>query len=260
MNIAGVFAQVANKMRADMEAARSALSHAGLKGGAFEEAFRQFLRDYLPDNLDVSTGQLVDSCGRMTRQLDVIISDRAKTPILYQSSQTRVIPIECVYAVIEVKAHLDTPELDNTLANMDSVRALEKLAFEPEYPLIRTIDLYGQSAQIWPVMYFLFAFEGIDLQTIANNLAARQMSRPLNRRIDTICVLDQGVICNCPPDQSIYVCVPTAGSLLAPVRTKKALLLFYTLLSVPLSRVWMPIFQFGKYLGQMTFGVNEVDG
>jgi len=191
MNISGVFAQVANKMRADMEAARSALSHAGLKGSAFEEAFRQFLRDYLPDNLDVSTGQL-DSCGRMTRQLDVVISDRAKTPILYQSSQTRVIPIECVYAVIEVKAHLDTPELDNTLANMDSVRTLEKLAFEPEYPLIRTIDLYGQSTQIWPVMYFLFAFEGIDIQTIANNLAARRMSRPLNRRIDTICVLDQG--------------------------------------------------------------------
>ena len=141
---------------------------------------------------------------------------------------------------------------------MDSVRALEKLAFAPEYPLIRTIDLYGQSAQIWPVMYFAFAFEAIDLQTIANNLAARQISRPLDRRIDMICVLDQGVICNCPPDQSMYVCVPTPGSLLATVRTKKALLLFYTLLSVPLSRVWMPVFQFAKYLGQMTFAITKL--
>jgi hypothetical protein len=260
MNIAGVFAQVANKMRADIEAARSALSHPGLKGGAFEETFRQFLKAYLPSNLDVSTGQMVDSRGGITRQLDVVISDRAKTPILYQSSQTRVIPIECVYAVIEVKAHLDTQELDNILANMDSVRALEKLAFEPDYPVVRAIELYGQSAKIWPVMYFVFAFAGIDLQTITENLAARQKNRPLNRRVDMICVLDQGVICNCPPDQSMYTCVPTPGSLLTSVRTKKALLLFYTLLSAPLSRVWMPIFEFTRYLGQMTFGVNEVDG
>ena len=57
--------------------------------------------------------------------------------------------------------------------------ALEKLAFEPEHPVIRTIDLYGRSAQIWPVMYSVFAFEGIDLQTIANNLAARHIGQPL---------------------------------------------------------------------------------
>jgi hypothetical protein len=260
MDLAGVFAQVANKMRADMEAARSALSHPGLKGGAFEEAFRQFLRDYLPDNLDVSTGQLVDSCGRMARQLDVVISDRARTPILFQSSQTRVIPVACVYAVIEVKAHIDTSELDSILTNMDSVRALEKLAFTPDYPVVRTISVYDQPAQIWPVMYFVFAFEGIDIQTVAKNLAVRQLSRPANRRIDMICVLDQGVICNCSPDQSAYVCTPNPTSLLTAVRTKKALLLFYTLLSVPLSRVWMPILEFSKYLGQMTFGDNESNG
>ena len=260
MNIAGVFAQVANKMRADMEAARSALIHPGLKGSAFEEAFRNFLRDYLPGNLEVSTGLLVDSCGATTRQLDVIISDRAKTPILYRSAETRVIPVECAYAVIEVKARLDTAELDNVLANMESVRSLQKLAYQPEFPLVRNVTIYGRQVPIWPVMYFLFAYEGIDLQTLATNLAARQMNRPLDRRIDMICVLDQGVICNCPPDQSMYTCVPTPGSLLVPCRTRRSLLLFYTLLSGPLNQVWLPTFQFGSYLGQMTFGVNEVDG
>jgi hypothetical protein len=195
----------------------------------------------------------------MTRQLDVIISDTAKAPILYRTSQTRVIPVECAYAVIEVKARLDTTELDNVLANMESVRALQKLAYQPDFPLVRNVTIYGQQVPIWPVMYFLFAYEGIDLQTLANNLASRQMNRPLDRRIDMICVLDQGVICNCPPDQSMYTCLPTPGSLLVPCRTKKALLLFYTLLSAPLNQVWLPTFQFTSYLGQMTFGVNEVD-
>ncbi len=259
MNIAEVFAQVASKMRADMEAARSALSHPGLKGGAFEEAFRHFLRDYLPGNLEVLTGVLVDSSGAITRQLDVIIADRAKTPILYRSAETRVIPVECAYAVIEVKASLDTAELDAVMANMDSVRSLQKLAYQPDFPLVRNVTIYGKEVPIWPVMYFLFAYEGIDLQTLANNLAARQMNRPLDRRIDMVCVLDQGVICNCPADQSMFSCVPTPGSLLAPIRTRKALLLFYALASGPLSQVWLPVFQFVKYLGQMTFGVNEND-
>lgn len=260
MNIAELFYEVANKMRADVETARKALTHPGLKGVEFEEVFRRFLRDYLPGNLEVSTGQLVDSCGAVTRQIDVIVSDRAKTPIFYRSSQARVIPVECVYAVIEVKARLDTPELDNALANMDSVRSLQKLAYQPEYPLVRSVSIYGKQLPIWPVMYFLFAYEGIDLQTLADNLAARQMNRPLDRRIDMVCVLDQGVICNCPPDQSMYTCVPTPGSLLAPVRTRKSLLLFYTLASGPLNQVWLPTFQFANYLGQMTFGVNELDG
>ena len=260
MNIAGLFAQVANKMRSDMEGARSALSHPGLKGDAFEQAFRQFLREYLPGNLEVSTGVLVDSLGKTTRQLDVIISDRAKTPILYRSSDIRVIPVECAYAVIEVKAHVDAAELDSVLTNMESVRTLQKLAFQPDFPMVRNVTIYGEQRPIWPVMYFLFAYDSIELQTLALQLAARQINRPLDHRIDMVCVLDRGVICNCPPDQSMYTAVPLPGSKLAPVVTKRSLLLFYTLLSGPLSQVWLPVFQFATYLGQMTFGVNEVDG
>jgi hypothetical protein len=179
---------------------------------------------------------------------------------LYRPADIRVVPVECVYAVIEVKAHLDTAELDSVLVNMESVRALEKLAFEPDLPLVRHVTIYGEQRQIWPVMYFLFAYDSIDIQNLAVTLAAKQMTRPLDHRIDTVCVLDQGVVCNCPKDQSMYTCVPVPGSLLATVRTKKALLLFYALITGALNQVWLPMFQFGTYLGQMTFGDNEVDG
>lgn len=92
-----IFDEVAEQMRSDLRIARVALQHPGLKGASFETTFRRFLRQYLPKNLDVSTGVLVDARGNpASRQMDVIISDAAKTPIFYLSGDIRVVPIECV--------------------------------------------------------------------------------------------------------------------------------------------------------------------
>ncbi len=127
MKIAEIFDEVAKQMRSDFEKAQKAVNQPGLKGASFEETFRTFLKEYLPRSLDISTGVLVDSLGSISRQLDVIISDSAKTPIFYQSGNTRVIPIECAYAVIEIKAYLNANELKKVFQNMESVRNLKKL-------------------------------------------------------------------------------------------------------------------------------------
>jgi hypothetical protein len=42
--------------------------------------------------------------GRLSRQLDVVISDAARTPVLYQREGSRIVPIDGVSAVGEVKA------------------------------------------------------------------------------------------------------------------------------------------------------------
>jgi hypothetical protein len=51
-----IFDEVAEQMRSDLRMARFALQHPGLKGSSFENTFRKFLRQYLPRNLDMSTG------------------------------------------------------------------------------------------------------------------------------------------------------------------------------------------------------------
>jgi hypothetical protein len=61
VDIAAVFNEVAEKMRADLKRARGALSHAGMKGASAEDTFRTFLRDYLPRSLDISSGIVVDA-------------------------------------------------------------------------------------------------------------------------------------------------------------------------------------------------------
>ncbi len=75
----------------------------------------------------------------------MIVSDAAKTPIFYRSADTRVVPIEGVYSVIEVKANLNRQELERTFENMKSVRALRNTAYVPQTgAVIYTRTMYGQ--------------------------------------------------------------------------------------------------------------------
>jgi hypothetical protein len=117
VNIGEIFDQIGKKMRADFDETRNASGHPGFKGESFEEHFQSFLRKYLPKGLDIPTGILVDAKGNSSRQLDVIISDGLKIPIFYSSGERRVIPVEGAYAVIEVKANLDTKELGIAFEN-----------------------------------------------------------------------------------------------------------------------------------------------
>lgn len=259
MNIPELFDQVANRMRADFEAARQALTHSGLKGGEFEEIFRRFLRDYLPKSLAISTGQVIDSLGGASRQLDVIISDTAKAPIFYSSVHNRVIPVECVYAVIEVKAHLDGAELERAVENMVSVKSLLKRAYGPETDaIIKTAFLYGQKWNIWPVNYFVFAYDGIDLASIRNKLEEIHNRRglPVHQRIDSLCVLDRGAVCNVHttgPYAGKLDALPAPGTLLTAKPAKRSLLLAYALWSRYFNSAWLPLFDFYPYLGQINF-------
>lgn len=255
MNIAEIFDEVADKMRSDAKQTRLALNHPGMKGSCFEELFRAFLRTYLPRSIDVSTGILVDSCGRSTRQLDVILSDANRTPVLYRQGDIRVIPVECVYSVIEVKAYLDAEELGRIFQNMLSVRSLEKEAYiRPAGQIINFVRLYGKDWDIWPTNYFVFAFDSIDLQSVAEHVASQHASRSLEEpcRVDCICVLDKGVVCNQLVDGT-FKGISEPGSKLFTCKTSRALLLFYTLISPYVHQSNLPSFDFGKYLGAMSF-------
>jgi hypothetical protein len=255
MNIAEIFDEVAKQMRSDFEKARKAVKQPGIKGASFEETFRTFLREYLPQLLDVSTGVLVDAHGSASRQLDVIISDSAKTPIFYRGGDIRVIPVECVYAVIEVKAYLDANELDRVFQNMESVRNLKKTAYvKPAGAIIYADNLYGREWEIWPINYYVFAYDSIELMTLAEHIHLRHQTKKLleHSRIDTVCVLDKGVICNQHADGK-FDALPQPGSKLYVCKTARSLLLFYALISRYFNQARLPNFRFTNYLGKITF-------
>jgi len=252
MNLVNVFDEISTQMRSDLDKARAALTHCGLKVAAFEEIFRAFLREYLPKSLDISTGQIIDSSGGISRQLDVIISDALKTPIFYRSGELRVIPVECVYTVIEVKALLDTKEINNILANMESVRALKKSAYILDAGIERGHTMYGKAWDIWPINYYVFAFDSINLVTVAETLIQQTAFFPLERRVDMVCVLGNGVMIN-QLANGTFNALPEPGSEVKVKLTEKALLLFYTLASRYFFQAAMPMFRFLDYLGSISF-------
>lgn len=253
MNIKEIFDEVSDQMKSDFIKAQKSLSHAGLKGDANEETVKKFLRQYLPKVLDITTGMLVDSDGNQSRQLDIIICDSSKTPIFFQSGETRVIPIECAYAVIEVKAFLDKTELEKSLENMLSVKSLSKKAyFNQKGAIIYTLSLFGKKWDHWPIQHFVFAYNSTGLESVLTNLNSYQNSNDIHKRIDTICVLEKGVIMNQGPD-GMFSALPVPGSKAVVSGTSKPLLLFYTLISVVLNQASMKPFNLMPYIKNMSF-------
>ncbi|PZP39183.1 MAG: hypothetical protein DI598_20145 [Pseudopedobacter saltans] len=74
-------------------------------GNQFEIAIRSFFRNKLPDKYYVSNGHIIDSDLNTSPQLDLVIADNFKTPILYKTyDSTEYLTYESVYSFAEIKA------------------------------------------------------------------------------------------------------------------------------------------------------------
>jgi hypothetical protein len=246
MNLLSIFDEVSKQMQSDFDKSRQALQHPGLKGSANEGIVKAFLRHYLPSHLEVASGGT-------SKQLDIIIHDANKTPIFYRTENSRVIPVECVYAAIEVKAFLDKCEIQKSFENMRSLKHLKKEAyFKTNSPIQEVKHLYGQEWDYWPVQHFIFAFDSPALGSVVSNVLEFQGEESLHQCIDCICVLNNGVLFYQRSDGS-FGPVPTPGSQLVASHTTKPLLLFYMILSVLLNQASMGDFNIKPYLRDINF-------
>jgi hypothetical protein len=162
-------------------------------------------------------------------------------------------PIECVYSVLEVKAHLTIEELERCFVNMKSIRRLEKKAYYPtKEKYIHT--LYGNNWKIWPVNYYVFAYDSIKLERLGKFIDDKHKEEQLavTSRIDSLCIFNKGIITN-RLASGTFDALPQKNSQLGHYYTSKALLLFYTLIIRYINQIGMPDFRFKDYLGQLTF-------
>lgn len=218
---------------------RAAVDHNLSIGESAEESVRRFLRSHLPESIGVAKGQVIDSRGGTSKQLDVILYDMAHTPVLFRSDEEnyRLIPVEGVMAVIEVKATVSGADLASIAANMESVKALEKRAyFDPVegVSIVTTTNLFGQSFDHFPITFSLFAFEASSSDNMVPAFRTANNGRSLSRRIDNACLLNRGVIMNFAEGQS-YSGTPYPASTALISETEHRLLLWYLLNS----NVWL---------------------
>jgi hypothetical protein len=96
---------------------------------------------------------------------------------------------------------------------------------------------------IWPINYFVFAFDSMDLNDLECTMAKKYQegNLPIYSRLDTTCILDKEVICNQYMSGEMDA-LPILNSKILSVCTNRALLLFYSLIRSHLFQAQMPTF------------------
>lgn len=214
-----LLSSVSQKMLIDFNGITSQISHGGEKGTARENLLQDFLRNYFPEKFCFSKGIIVDSQDTQSKQVDIIIHDRFITPCLIDMENTKVLPIESVYAVIEVKSRLTKGELEKSIKNVESVRALHK----------KTITNFS-----CPTAGLIFAYDSdTSIDAIYKNLIELSQSVDIGNQISCICILNKGVILpvNKNGMQQIDLFPSTETVYAISRNSENSLLIFYLILT-----------------------------
>jgi hypothetical protein len=103
-----------SKIRSVIGEARAAsvFTHQGVKGAVLEILIGGLFKPFLPSDIGVGTGQIIDSYkSTMSNQIDIILYDKSILPPVLIDDRTGIFPIESVLYTIEVKTTLNATEL-----------------------------------------------------------------------------------------------------------------------------------------------------
>lgn len=126
-----LFNGLQNQMEAQLNTNRDSIHHPGSKGDSLENAWIEWLRNYLPNRYSVDKAIVIDNKGNTSHQIDIVIYDNWFTPFIFSQNGFHYIPAEGVYAVFEVKPDIKgtvdgKDYIDYSAAKIESVRKLER--------------------------------------------------------------------------------------------------------------------------------------
>jgi len=173
----------------------SIIQHRGEIGAAREFFVESILKRFLPPNINIGRGEIVDGTGNRSRQQDLLLY-RSNFPVMDSLAGFHIYLAEGVLATIEVKSNLDEQEI---IRATDNIKSVKELALSP-YGLGegqqvegagRTLDDLAKenvSERIWqghePILNredpllelahdriwtYVFAFGSVDFDTLTNH-------------------------------------------------------------------------------------------
>lgn len=98
-------------------ATRALLTHAGAKGQLVELAFRDALMSVLGGRFTIGTGQVIDTRGRMSGQMDLVLYNEDQILPPRSSMDPALFLVDAVDSVLEVKTELRLEHIDTILNN-----------------------------------------------------------------------------------------------------------------------------------------------
>ena len=188
-----VLSAAQHKMSAAIAQSRDSIPHSGEIGDLVERVFRDQLLEVLPEKVGISNGFVVDSEGKVSRQMDIILFDRQNTPRIFTSSGAQMFPVESTYACGEIKTEMNKKQLNDSFEKCLSYKRLHRKAyFEPKSILQQTYKLFGRDYDHWQSIFFCMSERSISTDSLISIYKefATKHSLQVHERIDTIVALD----------------------------------------------------------------------
>lgn len=166
---------------------RGLLGHPVEKGDANEAIWIELFNRYLPERYKAQKAYIVDSRGKFSEQIDVVIFDRQYSPIIFQFQGATVIPAESVYAIFEAKQSINAEMVKYAQRKIASVRALERTTLEITHA-------GGKFAPVEPkpIIGGLLTFES-DWKPGLGDPLLEALASDAEKRIDLGCVAAHGI-------------------------------------------------------------------
>jgi hypothetical protein len=114
------------RVERDLRLARELIGHSPGMGEASQNVWIKLFENYLPERYQARTATIVDSDGKFSDQIDVVIYDRQYSPFLLIADGQAVIPVEAVYAVFESKQEMVGNYVRYAQEKVASVRRLRR--------------------------------------------------------------------------------------------------------------------------------------
>lgn len=175
----------------ELSLARFTFNHSGQKGSSLERVVQSLLTRFLPDNVAVTEGIVIDSEGFVSQQLDIILYDKSRAQLFYNSDSTKVVPAEFVFAIGEVKAKLDKKGYVNFFQSQLKVKnSIRNFIISPESECKYSYNGYGKTWFRPPIASFLISFDANEKTTYGWAKQSHQ-NDAINNCIDAIICLEK---------------------------------------------------------------------
>lgn len=123
---------VSNILRIQSQEIAGLINHLGTRGTADENSIMKVLSQVLPPSTRVSNGEIIDSKGNVSAQMDALVLSNTSHPILFaQTPDEMMFPVESVLLAIEVKGNLSKADVHTDIVG--KIKKHRKL-HSPEQP------------------------------------------------------------------------------------------------------------------------------
>lgn len=102
---------VSKRLRIESQEMAGLISHLGERGRANEGSIRNLLSNVLPPAVRVSSGEVIDSLGTASAQMDTLVLSNTLQPVLFAQTEELIFPVESVLICLEVKSTLTKAEV-----------------------------------------------------------------------------------------------------------------------------------------------------